>query len=325
MASSSLLTQVREQAALKRYSPRTTTAYCRWIVAYVRHHGLRHPRLLGAAEVRAFLSHLAVERRVSASTQNQALAALRFLHTAVLQLPLDALPGIAPAPRPHVLPNVLSREAVARVLGEMQGTTLLMAQLLYGAGLRLGECCALRLKDLSLERRELVVRAGKGNKDRVTMLPDALVEPLREQQERVIWLMSRRFQRGGGHVPLPLAFGQKAPQSSTRRAWFWLFPATREYWDVESRQRRTAHLHPSVLQRAVSRAAARAGLSQRVGCHTFRHSFATHLLENGYDIRTVQELLGHADVSTTMLYTHVLNRGGRGVRSPLDTMKAGRS
>lgn len=223
-----------------------------------------------------------------------------------------------PAKRPHVLPNVLSRAAVAQVLGEMRGTSWLMASLLYGSGLRLMECCTLRVKDVDVDRGEIRVRRGKGARDRVTMLPSALVEPLGTHLSWVHNEMQRRAGRGGGYVVLPLAPGAKATGAVRNRGWHWVFPASREYWDAEAQQRRTHHVHPTVLQRAVGEAARRVGIAQRVGCHTFRHSFATHLLEAGYDIRTVQELLGHRDVSTTMLYTHVLNRGGLAVRSPLD-------
>jgi integron integrase len=313
-----LLPLVRERAAVRRYSPRTITAYVKWIVRYVRFCGFTHPAQLGEVQVRAFLTHLVHERQVAASTQNQALAALQFLYRDVLEQPLAAVSGLTPARRPHVLPNVLSRDAVQRVLAAMQGTTRLMAQLLYGSGLRLQECCTLRFKDVDLERCELTVRRGKGQRDRVTMVPAALVEPLALQMAQVRRLMTQRATRGGGYVPLPGALELKMSGATRRSGWYWLFPASREYWDAQLQQRRTHHVDPSVLQRAVTEAARVADVGRRVGCHTFRHSFATHLLEAGYDIRTVQELLGHQDVSTTMLYTHVLNRGGRGVRSPLD-------
>jgi integron integrase len=325
MTESPFVHLIRERAAVRRYRPRTAAVYERWIVRYVRYHGRRHPRELGASDVRAFLGWLATERRVAISTQNQALAALQFLYRDVLEMPLPVIAGLVAARRPHVLPNVLSREAVQHVLSVMAGPTQLMAQLLYGSGLRLMECCQLRCKDLDLERGELVVRAGKGGKDRVTMIPRSLVPALRAQMAAVQREMARRRARGGGIVPLPLAFGQKAPLASRGPGWYWLFPAAREYWDPIVRERRTWHVHRSVPQRAVATAAARAGMTRRVTCHAFRHSFATHLLESGYDIRTVQELLGHSDVSTTMLYTHVLNRGGRGVRSPLDSLGAGHS
>ena len=309
---------LRDRAAVRRFSPRTVQAYARWVVAYVRFHGMRHPAALPGTAVRDYLTHLAVERRVAAATQNQALAALRFLYGEVLEQPLPAMIDVAPARRPHVLPNVLSRDAVARVLGAMHGVPWLMASLLYGAGLRLMECCQLRVKDVDLDRLEIRVRRGKGARDRVTMLPQSLADPLRVHRDAVRVAMQRRWARDRGYVALPIAPGAKAAGASRTPAWCWLFPATREYWDAEAQQWRMHHVHPTVLQRAVSEAGRCAGVDQRVGCHTFRHSFATHLLEAGYDIRTVQELLGHRDVSTTMLYTHVLNRGGLGVRSPLD-------
>jgi len=318
MTSSRLLLSVRDCAAVRRYSPRTTMVYVRWIVRYVRWSGLRHPAALGASEVRDFLIHLTRERNVAASTQNQALAALQFLYRDVLEQPLAALSGLEPARRPTHLPNVLSRDAVQRVLACMSGTTLLMAQLLYGSGLRVQECCQLRVKDVDFDRGELRVRRGKGQRDRVTMLPVSVSGPLREHLVQVRRAMGRRAARGGAWVEVPHAMDRKAPRVSRLWGWCWVFPAAREYWHRETNTRRTHHVHPSVVQRAVAAAGVKSGVAQRVGCHTFRHSFATHLLESGSDIRTVQELLGHRDVKTTMLYTHVLNRGGLGVRSPLD-------
>ncbi|HEY0929195.1 MAG TPA: integron integrase [Gemmatimonas sp.] len=318
MSGSRLLTRVRERAAVRRYSPRTVDVYVRWIVRFVRFHHLQHPAALGDAAVRTFLTHLASERKVAASTQNQALAALQFLYGEVLERPLGPVQGFLVAKVPRRLPNVLSQDAVRRVLNAMNGTPHLMAALLYGTGLRLSECCQLRVKDLDLDRRELRVRGGKGGRDRITMVPESLVVPLRAHLRAVKVLMARRASTGGGYVTLPGAMDRKAPGASRQWGWCWVFPAAREYWDRVAGQRRTHHLHQTVLQRAVAEAARCAGIGQRVGCHTFRHSFATHLLEAGYDIRTVQELLGHRDVSTTMIYTHVLNRGGRGVRSPLD-------
>lgn len=318
MTGPTLLSVFRERAALRRYSPRTTAAYARWVVAFVRFHGRRHPRELGAPAVRDFLSHLAEARHVAASTQNQAYSALQFLYRDVLAQPLSPLEGLASAKRPHHLPNVLSQEEVRRVFAAMEGTTHLMARLLYGSGLRVMECCALRIKDVDLDRRELRVRRGKGDRDRVTMVPASLCGDIAAQIRRVRSVQGKRIARGGGFVPLPGAFDRKSSSASRRFAWFWLFPSVRETWFAQTAQSRSLHVHPSVLQRAVSDAGNRAGIAHRVTCHTFRHSFATHLLEAGYGIRTVQELLGHRDVSTTMLYTHVLNRGGLGVRSPLD-------
>ena len=323
MTAPRLLVVLRQRAAVRRYSPRTVQAYVRWVITYVRYHGNRHPAELSASNVRDFLSYLAQEKQVAASTQNQALAALQFLYRDVLEQPLPAVAGVAPAKRPHVLPNVLSRDAVTRVLGAMHGVPWLMASLLYGSGLRLMECCQLRVKDVDLDRLEIRVRRGKGARDRVTMLPISLVDPLRAHRDAAKVSMQRRWALDRGYVVLPFAHGTKAVGATRNPAWCWLFPATRDYWDAGARQWRTHHLHPTVLQRAVPEAAQLAGINQRVGCHTLRHSFATHLLESGYDIRTVQELLGHRDVSTTMLYTHVLNRGGLGVRSPLDLDTAG--
>lgn len=318
MSPSQLLHALRDRAAVLRYSPRTAKAYASWARQYVRYHGLRHPRTLGAAAVQDFLTHLARERQVAASTQNQALAALQFLYREVLMEPLPSVGGITPARRPHKLPNVLSRADVHRVLSQMDGMTKLMAQLLYGSGLRLQECCQLRIKDVNLERGEVHVQLGKGAKDRVSMLPEALNAPIQQQIADVKKLRAHRAAKGGGYVQIPGALHRKSPMSAQHWIWWWLFPASREYVDTLSGKRYTHHIHPTVLQRAVASAARRAHVDHRVGCHTFRHSFATHLLESGYDIRTVQELLGHKDVSTTMLYTHVLNRGGLGVRSPLD-------
>lgn len=290
----------------------------RWSRLFIRHHGGVHPRRLGPEHVRAYLTYLARERQVAASTQNQALAALQFLYRDVLGQPLSSTEGVQPAKRPHVLPNVLSRGDVHRVLGELRGTPRLMALLLYGAGLRLMECCMLRIKDVNLERGEIIVRRGKGARDRVTMLPAATKEQLTAQICAVRRVHAARVARGGGNIELPGALDRKIPSATTSWAWCWLFPASREYWHDATAERRTHHLHPTVLQRAIPLAARAAGLQQRVTCHTFRHCFATHLLEAGYDIRTVQELMGHKDVATTMIYTHVLNKGGLGVRSPLD-------
>lgn len=318
MTTPTLLEVLRARAAVRRYSPRTVGAYERWVRAYIRYNGRRHPRELGSASVREYLTYLAQTKKVAASTQNQARAALQFLYRDVLAEPLQPIEGFEPAKVPQHLPNVLSRQDVERVLGAMRGVSCLMAMLLYGSGLRLMECCRLRIKDLDLERGEIKVRRGKGARDRVTMVPAQLLERLQEQIRAVRTLQGIRIARGGGYVELPGAFGVKSSGASRNWIWMWLFPSGREVWHVESGQRRCQHVHPTLLQRAVAMAGRSSGISARVTCHTFRHSFATHLLEAGYDIRTVQELLGHRDVSTTMLYTHVLNRGGLGVRSPLD-------
>ncbi len=276
---------------------------------------------MGRREVEAFLTYLAVERRVSASTQNQALAALLFLYREVLEQPFgDVSP--AHAKRPTVRPTVLSADEVRIVLAQMDGVPWLVASLLYGTGMRVGEGTALRIKDVDFARREILVRAAKGAKDRLTMLPESLVAPLQEHIERVRRAHARWRQQGTAAVELPSRLGRKLPSAGTELLWFWVFPAARAYRVAGATRPewRRHHVHETVIQRAVSAAAREAALEKRVTCHVFRHSFATHLLEAGYDIRTVQELLGHTDVSTTMIYTHVLNRGGRGVRSPMDLL-----
>ncbi len=319
MSGSPTLFQVlRDRALVRRYSPRTVQAYTRWVRAYVAYHERRHPRQLGPEHVRAFLTHLARDRKVAASTQNQALAALQFLYRDVLELPLPSANGVVAAKKPQRLPNVLSRADVDRVLRAMHGTAQLMAMLLYGSGLRLAECCSLRLKDVDLNRGEILVRNAKGGRDRVTMLPASVRDRVAAQVEASRRLIRMRAARGGGYLELPGAYDRKSSRAMRAWQWCWLFPSRQEYWHGPTAQLRTHHVHHTFLQKSVSDAARSAGIAQRVGCHTLRHSFATHLLESGYDIRTVQELLGHRDVSTTMLYTHVLNRGGLGVRSPLD-------
>ncbi len=320
-----LLAVLRDRLRTKHYSARTAQAYEMWTRRYVRFHGKRHPRTMDVAELRDFLTHLARDLKVSASTQNQALAAIRFLYEEVLERPMSAPTDHLVAKRTMRLPTVLSAEDVGRVIGAMRGTPRLMAHLLYGSGLRVMECCTLRVKDVDLARGEVMVRRGKGGVDRRTMLPESvaaeLANHLRASRQRHV----RDVARGAGYVELPDALREKLGAESGRRwEWQWLFAATREYRDAGTRELRRHHLHESVLQTAVVAAARVAGLNQRVTCHTFRHSFATHLIEAGYDIRTVQELLGHRDVSTTMIYTHVLNRGGLGVRSPLDGLRARR-
>ena len=323
-----LLGVLDEVIQRKHYSPRTGEAYRYWVRRYVRHHGGRHPREMDAPQVEAFVSYLATNGRVSASTQNQALAALLFLYREVLAQPLAMTGRHLLAKRPHRVPTVLSADEVALVLGAMRGTPKLMAALLYGSGLRLRECCLLRVKDLDFARGEVIVRGGKGQKDRVTMLPEFVQGALQEQLRLVAAQHAIDLRAGGGYVALPEALARKLGSRAQRSlAWQWIFPATRQHTsDVDGRRRRH-HLHETVLQRAVTNAATASGIRKRVSCHAFRHSFATHLLEAGYDIRTVQELLGHSDVSTTMIYTHVLNRGGLGVRSPLDlgTARVGRA
>jgi integron integrase len=316
-----LLDQLIDILRTRRYSPRTAEVYAHWVRRYVRFHGMRHPRDLDESHIRRFLSHLATAARVSAATQNQAMAAILFLYREVLRVPMGPPQGIEPAKRPHHVPTVLAVDQVEVVLSELSGSVRLIASLLYGSGLRVTECCTLRVKDLDLGRGEILVRAGKGGRDRRTMLPAALVPPISAHLERVRALHDRDLRKGAGAVTLPDALERKLPAASRDFGWQWAFPAARSYVERETGIVRRHHLHQSVVQRAVTDAARATGLSQRVTCHTFRHSFATHLLESGYDIRTVQELLGHRDVSTTMIYTHVLNRGGLGVRSPLDAAR----
>lgn len=313
-----LLDRVRQTMRARHYSPRTERAYVGWIRRFIVFSGRRHPDDMGAPEVTRFLSTLATRRHVSASTQKQALSALLFLYKEVLGRKLAWLDDIV-RPKPAVrLPLVLSREEVAAVLGHLHGTRWLMASLLYGSGLRLLECCHLRVKDVDLGRGELTVRDGKGHKDRVTLLPDTLRGPLAAHLAQVRRQHEEDIRTGAGSVELPYALQVKYPRAAWDWSWQWVFPATRYYVDRETGLRRRHHLHESVLQRAVKDAVRAAGISKPASCHAFRHAFATHLLEDGYDIRTIQELLGHSDVSTTMVYTHVRNRGGRGVRSPLD-------
>jgi integron integrase len=313
-----LLDQVRRVLHLKHFSIRTEEAYTRWIKRYVIFHGKRHPAEMGAPEVRAFLSHLATEGEVAAATQNQAFAALLFLYRDVLQTELGAIEDVVRARRPAKLPAVFTRSEVGAVLAQLKGTHWLAASLLYGSGLRLLECLRLRVKDLDFERGQIAVRDGKGQKDRVTMLPERLKEPLGDQLERVRVLHRQDLAEGFGAVYLPHALGRKHPGAPRALAWQYVFPAPSRSLDPRSREVRRHHLSESAIQKAVAGAVRKAGISKAGSCHTFRHSFATHLLEAGYDIRTVQELLGHRDVRTTMVYTHVLNRGGMGVRSPLD-------
>jgi integron integrase len=314
-----LLDRVRDAIRVRHYSPRTEDAYVAWIRRFIVFHGRRHPRELGAPEVTAFLSSLAA-RGVSASTQNQALSALLFLYEVVFGERLGWLNDIVRAQRPARLPIVLARHEVSSVLSQLRGPVWLMASLMYGAGLRLLESVELRVKDVDFERGELTIRDGKGGKDRVTMLPAAVKEPLREHMARVHAQHRADVVIGHGKVALPWALRAKYPRAEREWAWQWVFPATRFYVDRATGDRRRHHLHESVVQRAVKEAVRVAGIAKPATCHTLRHSFATHLLEAGYDIRTIQELLGHRDVSTTMVYTHVLSQGGRGVRSPLDQL-----
>ena len=314
-----LLAQLRERIRFRHYSRRTEETYVHWVRRYILYHGKRHPRDLGPEQLAAFLSSLANDRHVAPATQNQALAALLFLYKEVLRIDLPWLHTIARAKRERRIPVVLTRAEVHALLAEMSGVHGLMARLLYGTGMRLTECLQLRVKDIELERLEVVVRQGKGAKDRMTMFPRTLVDPMREHLAAVRKVFERDREVGIAGVALPDALEIKKPNAGKTWSWHWVFPQEQ----LLSRDPRTGilrrhHVYDQTFSRALSRATRRARIEKPVSAHTLRHSFATHLMEAGYDIRTVQELLGHKDVSTTMIYTHVLNRGGRGVVSPLD-------
>ncbi|MBL8527773.1 MAG: integron integrase [Burkholderiales bacterium] len=313
-----LLDQLRDRIRLKHYSIRTEEAYAGWVRRFILHHGKRHPREMGREEVEAFLTHLAVRGRVAASTQNQAKSAILFLYKEVLGQELPWLDNIEQAKAPRRLPVVLTAAEVRAVLNRTQGTPGLMLRLIYGTGMRVMECARLRVKDVDFARREILIREGKGFKDRVTMLPGSLGLPLREHLQRVRELHARDLAVGYGEAFLPYALARKYPKAGQEWGWQYVFPSARLSTDPRSSVVRRHHADDKALQRALRQAAREAGVHKPATPHTLRHSFATHLLERGYDIRTVQELLGHSDVSTTMVYTHVLNRGGRGVRSPLD-------
>ena len=317
-----LLDQLRETIRRLHYSRRTEEAYAHWIKRFIYFSGRRHPAVLGAAEVTAFLNHLARERNVAAATQNQALSALVFLYREVLGSALPWLDELERVRRPARVPTVLSPGEVERLLAAMRGTKWLMASLLYGAGLRLRECLRLRVKDVDFAYRQIVVRDGKGAKDRVTMLPGSVIEPLRAHLDRARRLHEEDLARGFGDVELPHALARKYPRAPYEWGWKFVFPSAKLSVDPETGAIRRHHVFETYLARGVKAAARAAGLAKHVTCHTLRHSFATHLLERGYDIRTVQELLGHSDVSTTMIYTHVMNRGARGVKSPLDRLES---
>ena len=316
-----LLDQVRHAIRARHYSYRTEEAYVGWIRRYILYHGKRHPTEMGKPEIEQFLTALAVERRVSASTQNQALASILFLYQHVLHSEPGWLDGIVRARRPERLPVVLTRGEVSALLANLRGVPWIVSTLLYGSGLRLFECLGLRVKDVEFDRNEILVREGKGKKDRVTMLPRQVKQPLAAHLERVRAQHGRDLEAGFGRVPLPGARASKYPNADREWAWQWVFPASRicrdPRWGPTPRRH---HLHESAIQKAIRAAARRARVTKPVGPHTLRHCFATHVLEAGYDIRTVQELLGHRDVKTTMIYTHVLNRGGHGVESPADRL-----
>ena len=318
MTNRKLLDQVSDVARFRHLSRRTEETYRSWIKRYIFFHKKRHPRELGSDAVRMFLTHLAVDEHVAASTQNQAFNALLFLYKQVLQIQLPDIDGVVRARASRNLPVVFTKPESNAILAAMNGPSRLIAGLLYGSGLRIMEAVRLRVKDLDFARNEICVRDGKGEHDRLTMLPRSLVVPLRSHIERVRQLHQADLRRGFGEVYLPYALDRKYPNASRALAWQYIFPADKLSVDPRSGKVRRHHINEQNVQRAVKSALRSAGVRKNGSCHSFRHSFATHLLEDGYDIRTVQELLGHKDVRTTMIYTHVLNRGGRGVRSPLD-------
>lgn len=310
---------MRRAIRARHYSPRTERVYVQWVRRFILFHGKRHPADMGEREIAQFLTHLATRRRVSASTQNQALSSLLFLYRHVLKQELELVKHIVRAKRPVRLPVVLTRDEVEALLAQLRGAQWILAGLLYGGGLRLTEALQLRVKDIDLQRHEILVREGKGRKDRMTVLPARIRTALRSHLARTREQHLCDLRDGRGTVALPGAIARKYPNAGREWIWQWAFPATRHYTDPTTGVRRRHHLHESVLQRAIKQAVRDAAIPKPATCHTLRHSFATHLLEDGYDLRTIQELLGHSDVSTTMVYTHVLNKGGRGVRSPLDT------
>jgi integron integrase len=315
-----LLDQVRDKIRLKHYSIRTEQAYTDWIKRYILHFGKRHPREMGAPEAEQFLTHLAVNGRVSASTQNQARCALLFLYKEVLAVELPWLDNVEQAKAPKRLPVVLNREEIQAILSRLNGTNWLIASLLYGTGMRIMECLRLRVQDVDMKRKEILIRDGKGFKDRVTMLPISLVQPLEVHLRKVRDVHQGDLEQGHGSVYMPYALERKYPNAAREWGWQYVFPSAKLSTDPRSGAVRRHHVQEQAIQRAVKQAARDADLTKAATPHSFRHSFATHLLEGGYDIRTVQELLGHADVSTTMIYTHVLNKGGKGVTSPLDNL-----
>ena len=315
-----LLELVRRAMRTEHYSSRTEAAYVDWIVRFVHFSGRRHPRDLGAPEVTRFLTHLATEGKVAAATQNQALAALLFLYRKVLGVELPWLDDLVRAPQRPRLPVVLSKAEVAAVLAQLHGTPRLVAGLLYGAGLRLLECLHLRIKDVDFDRQAITVRSGKGDRDRQTLLPAPLRTELLRHRDHLDRQHRADVRRGAGWVELPHALAAKLPNAGHQWAWQWFFPATRTYLHEPTGQRRRHHFHETAVQKAVHEAVLRSRIAKRATCHTFRHSFATHLLQDGTDLRTIQKLLGHADVRTTMIYTHVLDRGPFGVRSPLESL-----
>lgn len=319
-AKPTLLEQVREALRSRHYSKRTEQTYVQWSKRFIFFHKLRHPAEMAEAEVNQFLTHLAVKEKVSASTQNQALSALLFLYRYVLERELGQLGNVIRARRPARLPVVMTRAEVKAVLNHLQGEQRLIAVLMYGTGMRLMECLRLRVKDIDFGWGEVTIREGKGDKDRRTMLPEKAAKPLGEHLERVKRIHARDLAAGYGRVPLPYALSRKYQNASSEWGWQFVFPQAKRWVNATTSEQGRHHVDESIVQKAIKAAVRAAGIAKPATSHTLRHSFATHLLEDGYDIRTIQDLLGHKDVKTTMIYTHVLNRGGRGVRSPADAL-----
>jgi integron integrase len=313
-----LLDQLRAALRSRHYSHRTEQTYILWVKRFIHFHKVRHPAEMAETEINAFLTHLAVKKKVSASTQNQALSALLFLYRHVICHKVGDLGEVIRARRPTRLPEVMTRDEVKAVLSQISGDKWLMASLMYGAGLRLMECLRLRVQDIDFSRNEILIRDGKGAKDRFTMLPESLKAQLQDHLKKVRAIHERDLNEGWGSVLMPYALDRKYPNAPKEWRWQWVFPQENRWVNLKTKEQGRHHVDESLIQKAVREAVVKVGLTKRVTCHTFRHSFATHLLEGGYDIRTVQELLGHSDLKTTMIYTHVLNRGPAGIRSPID-------
>jgi len=318
MPKSRLLEQVRAEIRVRHYSLRTEQIYIHWVKRYILFHGKRHPADMGEREISAFLTDLAVNRNVAASTQNQALSAILFLYQKVLNQKLEWLDDVVRAKRPRRLPVILTRDEVKRLLDDIHGVNGLISRVLYGTGMRKMECLRLRVQDIDFDYRQIIVRSGKGDKDRITVLPDSLQEPLKKQLAKARHVHNNDLEEGYGEVALPYALERKYPNAGRQWGWQYVFPSSRRCVDPYTGVIRRHHWFDTNVSRAIRESVRKLGITKRISVHTLRHTFATHLLEDGYDIRTVQELLGHKDVKTTQIYTHVLNRGGRGVRSPLD-------
>ena len=316
-----LMVRYRRELRARHYSPRTEKTYSRWVIRYIRFHKLQHPKSMSEPEINSFLSHLAVKEGISASTQNQALAAILFLYRYVLTIEIGDLGNVIRAKEGCRIPVVMSKEEVKKVLTQMDPRVRLIVELLYGCGFRVSECLRLRVKDIDFLRNEITVRRGKGDKDRMVMLPQKLKRRLREHLKVVKRIHEQDLSDGWGQMPLPNALDKKYPRASREWRWQWVFPQDRRWRQVGTGKQGRHHIDPSIIQRYVKQAVDKCGLTKRISCHTFRHSFATHLLESGYDIRTLQVLLGHRNLKTTMIYTHVLNQGPGAVRSPLDSLE----